>query len=246
MTAQYGDLPIVQTYLLVFLLYLGAALVDLMRGALRYAPAASGPLRTGLRSVALGAACGLAYVTVKVGFLLLVMTGSPGPGELESILARSSAAAAGIFVVIGAIWPAVGPRAAAARSGITAYIRHRQLYPLWAALYRAQPGIALDPVESALADALRLRQPGFRLYRRVIEIQDGRLALRPFLDARVAERLGLDAKALGLDGQDADAFVEAGMLRAGIDAAAGDIRAAATGSACCPRAETTFRRRSNG
>ena len=40
MTAAYGDLPFVQAYLLVFLLYLGVAVVDLMRGALRYAPAA--------------------------------------------------------------------------------------------------------------------------------------------------------------------------------------------------------------
>jgi hypothetical protein len=130
MTAVYGDLATVQAYLLVFLLYLGAALVDLMRGALRYAPAASGSLRTGLRSVSLGAGCGLAYVTEKVGFLLLVMVGSPGPPEVESILARSTAAAAGIFVVVGATWPAVGPRAASARSGVAAYVRHRQLYPL--------------------------------------------------------------------------------------------------------------------
>ena len=197
MTAVYGDLALVQAYLLVFLLYLGAALIDLMRGALRYAPAASGPLRTGLRSVGLGAACGLAYVAVKVTFLVLVMIGSPGPPELESILARSAAAAAGIFVVIGATWPAIGPRAAALRSGVSAYIRHRQLYPLWAALYRVEPGIALDPVESALADALRLRQPGFRLYRRVIEIQDGRLALRPFLDSGVADHLRVDAESAG-------------------------------------------------
>ena len=225
MTAVYGDLAIVQAYLLVFLLYLGAALIDLMRGALRYAPAASGPLRTGLRSVGLGAACGLAYVAVKVTFLVLVMIGSPGPPELESILARSAAAAAGIFVVIGATWPAIGPRAAALRSGVSAYIRHRQLYPLWEALYRVEPGIALDPVESALADALRLRQPGFRLYRRVIEIQDGRLALRPFLDSGVADHLRVDAESQGLSGLDADAFVEAGTLRAGIDAAARGRRA---------------------
>jgi hypothetical protein len=225
MTAVYGDLATVQAYLLVFLLYLGAALVDLMRGALRYAPAASGSLRTGLRSVGLGAGCGLAYVTVKVGFLLLVMVGSPGPPEVESILARSTAAAAGIFVVVGATWPAVGPRAASARSGVAAYVRHRQLYPLWAALYRVEPGIALDPVESAVADALRVRQPGFRLYRRAIEIQDGRLALRPFLDSGVADRLRGAADARNLSGLDADAYVEAGLLRAGIDAASQGLRA---------------------
>jgi hypothetical protein len=231
MTAEYGDLPVVQAYLLVFLLYLGVAVVDLMRGALRYAPAATGPLRVGLRCVGLGAAFGLAYVSVKVVFLLLVMAGSPGPPELESILARSAAAAAGILVVVGATWPAIGPRVAAARSGVAAYIRHRRLYPLWAALYRVEPGIALDPVDSAPADALRVGQPGFRLYRRVIEIQDGRLALRPYLDAEVADRLRDEAGRCGLRGRDADAFIEARVLRAGIDAASrGQLARQATAS----------------
>ncbi len=225
MTAVYGDLGIIQAYLLVFLVYLGGALVDLMRGALRYAPVASGPLRTGLRSVGLGAACGLVYVAVKVSFLLLAALGRPGSGELESTLARTSAAAAGVFVVLGATWPAVQPRLVSARRALAAYVQHRQLYPLWAALYRAQPGIALDPAESALADAMRVRQPTFLLYRRVIEIQDGRLALRPFLDAGVAEQLRTDAVARGLSGDDADAFVAAGMLHSGIEASAEGRRA---------------------
>jgi hypothetical protein len=71
--------------------------------------------------------------------------------------------------------------------GVLAGIRHRhrdlrQLYPLWELLYRATPGIALDPPRSALADAIRLRNLEFRRYRRIIEIHDGRLALRPHLD----------------------------------------------------------------
>ena len=173
----------------------------------------------GLRCVGLGAAFGLAYVAVKVIFLLLVMAGTPGPPELESILARSAAAAAGILVVVGATWPAIGPRVAAARSGVAAYIRHRRLYPLWAALYRVEPGIALDPVDSALADALRVGQPGFRLYRRVIEIQDGRLALRPYLDAEVADRLRLDAGSAGSAVATPTRSSRLALLRAGIDAA---------------------------
>lgn len=225
MTAVYGDLGIIQAYLLVFLVYLGGALVDLMRGALRYAPAAAGPLQTGLRSVGIGAACGLVYVAVKVGFLLLAALGRPGPPELESTLARTSAAAAGVFVVLGATWPAVQPRLASARRDMTAYVQHRRLYPLWSALYRSQPGIALDPAESVLADALRVRQPTFLLYRRVIEIQDARLALRPYLDVSLAEQLRREAGARGLSGDDAAAFVAAGMVHAGIQAAAEGRRA---------------------
>ncbi len=51
-------------------------------------------------------------------------------------------------------------------------------YPLWDGLYQAVPGIALHPVP-AWADRLDPRDLRMRLYRRVIEIRDGYMALSP-------------------------------------------------------------------
>jgi hypothetical protein len=52
------------------------------------------------------------------------------------------------------------------------------LYPVWAGLCQAVPGIALDPVP-VWADRLDPRDLRMRLYRRVIEIRDGYMALCP-------------------------------------------------------------------
>jgi hypothetical protein len=61
---------------------------------------------------------------------------------------------------------------------VTLYWSLRRLYPLWAGLCQAVPGIALDPVP-AWADRLDPRDLQVRLYRRVIEIRDGYMALTP-------------------------------------------------------------------
>ena len=79
------------------------------------------------------------------------------------------------------------------------------------------PEIALDPAESEFLDRLRIRDLDFRLYRRVIEIRDGRLALRPFLDADVARRARKEALKSGLDDGEVEAAVEARVLAAGVE-----------------------------
>jgi hypothetical protein len=88
---------------------------------------------------------------------------------------------------------------------------------LWSALYEVTPEIALDPAESEFLDRLRIRDLDFRLYRRVIEIRDGRLALRPFLDADVARRARKEALKSGLDDGRVEAAVEARVLAAGVE-----------------------------
>lgn len=79
------------------------------------------------------------------------------------------------------------------------------------------PDIGLTPVTSGLAK-LALRDAGIHLYRRVIEIYDGRMALRPYLDKAVADRARLLADDAGLVGTGRDVVVEAARLAAGIDA----------------------------
>ena len=63
----------------------------------------------------------------------------------------------------------------------------------------------------------------FRLYRRVVEIRDGWLALRPYFEPQVsafARQLCHDA---GLAGNDADAVIEAASLVAALSAKASGI-----------------------
>jgi len=57
-----------------------------------------------------------------------------------------------------------------------------------------------------------------RLHRRVVEIYDARLALRPYLDERVGRQARERGAAAGLDGAALDAMVEAAKLRAALAA----------------------------
>ncbi|MDH6113855.1 hypothetical protein P3T36_005633 [Kitasatospora sp. MAP12-15] len=80
---------------------------------------------------------------------------------------------------------------------------HLALAPLWTALYQAFPEIALAPPGRRRARRLP-RDVQFALYRRVIEIRDGLLLLRPHLPPLGAE---LEESAAGSAGPAAEAAV---------------------------------------
>lgn len=140
---------------------------------------------------------------------------------VRDVLASTTLGAVSVtLVVIGATMPAWGSRV-----GIPSAYRWldrrracRRLYPLWRDLCRAAPDIALDAVPSGLADALVVQDLGFRLYRRVVEIRDGRLAVGTHLPPGVAEHAESMGRDAGLTGNKLHAVVEAGCLRAAIQA----------------------------
>ncbi|MEV4443151.1 MAB_1171c family putative transporter, partial [Streptomyces sp. NPDC049577] len=105
---------------------------------------------------------------------------------------------------------------AAAGRRLAAYRRHRRLYPLWAALHEAIPTIALTPAHSPFADRLTVRRLEFRLYRRVIEIRDGQLALRGHYDPAAEEEARRAGVAAGLSGDALRAHLEAVRIRAAL------------------------------
>jgi hypothetical protein len=116
--------------------------------------------------------------------------------------------------------PAWGPRVGLPTllRWIGRYQTYRELYPLWLALYRSSPEIGLMPPSSSVVDALTLRDLDFRLYRRVIEIRDGRLALRSYLDPQIdaaACKLGQEA---GLGTEELPVVIEAASLAAALRA----------------------------
>jgi hypothetical protein len=95
---------------------------------------------------------------------------------------------------------------------------YRRLYPLWNDLYRVQPEIALTPPRSHLADAFVFRDLDFRLYRRVVEIRDGTLALRPYLDPAVIEQVLDLCRSSKLSNEETLVTVEAAAIAASLHA----------------------------
>jgi hypothetical protein len=213
LTGDYGSDPLVAAYIGVSLAYLAFALIDFIRGAVRYASSAPRALGTGLRIIGAGCGLGLGYVAVKAAFLISLVAGQRlMSNALESTVSRSLAVGGGVSVAVGAMLPFLASRAARTRAWGQAFCDLRRLYPLWELLYRATPGIALDPTASSLADTARLRDVQLRLYRRVIEIRDGRLALAEFLDPTVARSARATAEAARLPQTEADAVSEAALL----------------------------------
>lgn len=81
-----------------------------------------------------------------------------------------------------------------------------RLYPLWDALRQAVPEIELAPEPGTRWDIR------YRLHRRVIEIRDAQLALRPYSRAEVADQAAAAGKSAGLALGKLAAVVEATVI----------------------------------
>lgn len=212
---RYGQLPSILAYRLAFLGFLALGMGNSARLYWRYAMIVTGPaLRLGFRLSAIAAALGLVFVANEV--LRVVATPFspsdpvPDAGAVSQVLIAACIAVG----LIGATVPRWGPRI-----GIPSlvawggrYRSLRRLYPLWLALYHAKPQIALQPPPGRLADMLRVWDVDWRLYRRVVEIRDGRLLVRPLMDRRAAAMARDFALAAGLAEPEVRAVIEATEL----------------------------------
>lgn len=213
--ARYASTPGVLEYWLVYLAGLTPAFAGMARAGWRFGGASTNPsLRLGLRLVAAGALCALAYHVHMACYFAANRFGLPYPAPGNWLLDRLLLFAAPVLVLVGAALPAWGARyrLPAPLGWLRWYRTYVTLRPLWLALYRANPGIALAPPPPALADLLVPRHLGLCLYRRVIEIRDGRLLLQPYLDPRVAADARDRAARAGLTGLALAAAVEADVL----------------------------------
>ncbi|GAA2977918.1 MAB_1171c family putative transporter [Actinokineospora diospyrosa] len=148
---------------------------------LRYARAVAGTwLRRGLRLAATGALGGLVYAAARYADVVARPLGLD-PQRWE-VVAQLGAGLGAICTLIGWSLPGWGPQVRWLRSWWRAHRAYSALYPLWAALMAANPGLALDRAAGRWA----MRDLDFRLHRRVIEIQDGLRWLRPPHDDNVA------------------------------------------------------------
>ena len=206
--------PWVFEYVLAYTIAQLPAYADIIRLCLRYIRIAdTTALRTALRMVVTGITLASLYLVNKV------VLGAASRMDFDYAWGRTTIpgkllpTTAYLLVLIGAVLPAL-------LAWLSRHRRYRSLGPLWRALYHADPAIALDP--PTVPDALVLGRVRLRLYRRVIEIRDGLLALRPYRDPAVATAARHRATHAGLHGQRLDAAVEAAVIAAALHARAAD------------------------
>lgn len=233
--AHYATTPFITEFLLLY--YAGFAVAWIGAGMLgwRYAGIVRQPsLARGLRVISVGAAFALLYCVGKIAAVTGALIGWDLT-RLSTVWAPASASLGAVVMTIGITLPRWEPRLTAAAYRLWAF---RTLYPLWRAMYDADPGIALDPPPAGWRAAYGLRDLRHRLYRRVIEINDGRLTLlRDHFDPRVADaarQLGHDA---GLTGDRLRATQEAAVLAAALRARADGTPAAESSMAWTVAAE---------
>ncbi|MFD9962265.1 MAB_1171c family putative transporter [Amycolatopsis sp. NPDC058986] len=213
-----GRLWYLVAYLMLFIVYGVVSLSTFIVVFGRFARLAEpGPLRTGLWLIVGGAVSALAWTFWGIDDIgRLIATGKVNASEdvYSAILAAGCVG----FAVAGATLSVWGPSLSAPLRWLRAYHAYRRIEPLWAALRDAVPGIALDSGRGL---------PGgveFALYRRVIEIRDGHLALRPYFDPGIPALAEARARREGLPERLIAATVEAAALAAALLANEADRR----------------------
>ncbi|WP_394621445.1 MAB_1171c family putative transporter [Lentzea sp. JNUCC 0626] len=200
----YADMPFVTEYLLVYLGYMAFVLVDVYRLTRQFAGSApDGPMRFALRLWSLSSLIGFAYAAHKAAYALMSRLGVQLPWW-EGAVSTSLGGTVLVFFVVGLTSYVWGPRIVRATQLRQQRRRYRELLPLWRACYDVMPEIALVPPGERVPIDLRV-------YRCVIEILDGRLALRAYWDTGIAERDGeAAAMAAALAAKSRDEPVQAG------------------------------------
>jgi hypothetical protein len=164
-------------YLVLYVLACIVGQVDVVRHCRRYAKIANRAwLRRGMLTAAVGGVFIMVYCAVRVADLVAEPFGID-MHALEPV-AWTFGDAGTLLSLFGWVLPVLGPRLSLLAQWCRDYRTYRRLYPLWRALYEEVPEIALGPPPSQFSDMLRLRDMGFWLHRRVIEIQDALRALR--------------------------------------------------------------------
>ncbi|MEV6347901.1 MAB_1171c family putative transporter [Actinoplanes sp. NPDC051851] len=179
--AQTDGIPPAEVaYWTVFEGYLAVALAVGGLACGRIARAApSGALRGGLLAMASGSLLIFTYAVSKA--VLVILRGSGTPLDFtvwEPVITVLRTTGLALYVAGGAV-----PAASRVREVLAAYRSLLALRPLWGAMRRAFPDMVLMPPARAALELPGAAGARLRLYRRVIEIRDGMLALREHLPA---------------------------------------------------------------
>ncbi|MEV6826439.1 MAB_1171c family putative transporter [Amycolatopsis sp. NPDC051102] len=207
-----ADLPFALADKVLFLLYslisLGLLFAVFFRSAWHAEP---GPLRAGLWLLVVGVGAAFAWTFWDVDDVRRLAE-SARIAAREDVPSSVLAAVTVVSVAAGATLSAWSPAVSSVIGRVRAYRAYRRIEPLWTALRTAVPGIALDPGRELAGGA------EFTLYRRVIEIRDGHLALRAHFDPDLPARAEAAARRAGVREAEVAATVEAVTLAAAIEA----------------------------
>ncbi|MGW0841067.1 MAB_1171c family putative transporter [Streptomyces sp. NPDC002787] len=218
-------------YVLIYITYLGITAKDF--GVQTWKQANHSRRRSqriGLRITAVGCVFALLYAAYKVfglisiGFELNLLPHgvrcSTPISPVRCVFSVTAPALAVLLITLGLTLPAVA-------WPFSQFLRRRwearsfaALAPLWEDVTGATPEVVLaSAVSGEPGDKADADDPDFFLHRRVIEINDGGLALRPHRSPRVQETAERAVAARGLAGTpEGDAIVEAAILRAAVHA----------------------------
>ncbi|WP_447035780.1 MAB_1171c family putative transporter [Streptomyces sp. DSM 118878] len=207
-------------YLLLYISYLGFAVVDFLVQALRQSKTTRrGSVRIGLRTAAAGCGFALVYGIYKLTRLVDLGLGLDlidSNSECSSLVTApcvfsvTAPALAVLLICLGLTVPAVLYPISQARRRRWEVQSFEALGPLWQDLSAAMPDIVLasaDDTEDVSNDS------DFLLQRRVIEISDGILALRPYRSRRVQETAD---EAFDAGTEQGAAAVEAAVIKAAL------------------------------
>ncbi|NMO54710.1 hypothetical protein HH310_26425 [Actinoplanes sp. TBRC 11911] len=186
-------------YWVILEAYLGAVLVTASRLFASVAHQAPPRLpRLGLRAMAAGTALVALYASVKSALIIAYGAGVPVDFTRFEPVARVFQGTGLLLVLLGLLVPATRR----IRSAVRAYRSLLVLRPLWTAMHDAFPEVILFSPRRAVIELAGVDDVHLRLYRRVIEIRDGMLALRGFLPATYAPQAygeaGMEAQAIAL------------------------------------------------
>lgn len=176
----------------------------------RDAPA--GLPRLGLRAISAGCAMVATYAAIKTVLILLRAAGLAAVDFAAFDRYAHVLQAGGMLIAVSG---ACVPAARRSRSIIGAYWSLLVLRPLWKAMRDAFPEVILFTPRRAVIELAGVDDVHLRVYRRVIEIRDGMLALRPYLVSPPPQ---------GADPARAEAFaIAAALRRRAADAPAAEV-----------------------
>jgi hypothetical protein len=180
-------------YLLLFICHLGFACGDLLRQAIRQVRSTrSRSVRVGMWMTAAGCSCAVLYIGHKCAVLVSLFlnvrlsaarAGRSSPVGLPHVLGATAAVLAAVLICLGLTLPAVAYPIGRTRRRRWEMRSFTALGPFWQDLTRAVPHVVLplSPRPDSASDW------DFLLQRRVIEIDDAILALRPYRCRSVRE-----------------------------------------------------------
>jgi hypothetical protein len=201
-------------YTLVYMAYLGAIVFQMLILSVRCertvgrSPLIPRRLRYQLRLQTVGWAAGVVFALHECGYALL--------RQLEQPYPLLNPAAVSNMLLVGAVIGVTGGDVHAPWYWLSQYRACHRLYPLWHLLRKATPGIArralFIPPYSSGTDALAFNDTSLRLIRRVVEVWDGIVALRPYRDRSVATQAASLCRHARLNELESKIVIEAAIL----------------------------------